>query len=266
MLEREWFEFESIVKKEACLLLPVTACYCPLLRLTSILTTGKMIGTVESCVACILLMVAFTFTSGETRKCQLDASPHPDGICGQQLATAHANLCFLMRRAYPEFFPSSGKRSVMATPYDISAAPTAHSSTLEAAAGSGQQQGEGKRRRRRRRDLRGLERIYSIPVSVLASLQLTDENWRSFVYKKRDAAGAATGIAMAYPRERMHGFRYSMEDLSQLRPLNLNTDPSQPLLRLLSKRSNSVQKRDTVGLVCDCCINQCNARHLATYC
>lgn len=43
--------------------------------------------------------------------CNVDSRPHREGICGDTLLRARANLCFLITEDYPEIF-GHGKRSV----------------------------------------------------------------------------------------------------------------------------------------------------------
>lgn len=62
---------------------------------------------------------------------------HCRGICGSLLSRAHSNLCFLLSRAYPRHFP--GKRSVDSTNV--------------------------------------VHKIYNIPLSVLAELDVSGDNW-----------------------------------------------------------------------------------------
>ncbi|BFZ09788.1 hypothetical protein BsWGS_12827 [Bradybaena similaris] len=62
-------------------------------------------------VALIAINLSIHLAVGQSRTCSLLARPHPNGYCGERLAQAHSNVCFLLRRTYPHLFPMT-KRSV----------------------------------------------------------------------------------------------------------------------------------------------------------
>jgi hypothetical protein len=74
-----------------------------------------MTGNVEHYTSLTAVLITISLlvyqAQGESRSCSLLSRPHPNGFCGEKLAAAHRNLCFLIRRSYPEFFPVA-KRSV----------------------------------------------------------------------------------------------------------------------------------------------------------
>ncbi|CAG5126468.1 unnamed protein product [Candidula unifasciata] len=74
-----------------------------------------MIRNVEYYTTLTVALIAINLTIyqalGQSRTCSLLARPHPNGFCGERLAQAHSNVCFLLRRTYPHLFPMS-KRSV----------------------------------------------------------------------------------------------------------------------------------------------------------
>lgn len=204
-----------------------------------------MNGSLESCFSYSLILVTFALTicqsqgQGQDRACTLTASPHPNGLCGEKLAQAHANLCFLLARAYPDIF---GKRSSPSLP--SSSLPE----SLPSSYFSQRSQHNGQHRLRRGANEELLERIYSIPLPVLAQLNINEDNWRSFV-EKREAEGKADE------------FHYTDKDLEML-----SAGPTRQLIRMLRKRSLPAIQKRSVGLVCECCINSCLPRQMATYC
>lgn len=191
---------------------------------------------------------------GQSYQCDRNTRPHPMGICGSRLVRAHSNLCFLLSQTYPEYFP--GKRSVDTTPH---VSPP---------------------KRQRHQSIR--ERIYSIPLSVLAELDLTKDDWSSLVYKRQ--------ITRSVLREKIGSIDF-------LKALSLDDYDGKTLGDLLNE-SKAVSKPDTEDLketaaklnhltamllesmakhrqkrrapesnmVCDCCYNRCTPRQLATYC
>nr|ARS73221.1 insulin 1 [Deroceras reticulatum] len=74
-----------------------------------------MTGNVEHYTSLTAVLITISLliyqAQGQSRSCSLLSRPHPNGFCGEKLAAAHRNLCFLIRRSYPEFFPMV-KRSV----------------------------------------------------------------------------------------------------------------------------------------------------------
>nr|ABU82760.1 insulin-like peptide 2 precursor [Tritonia tetraquetra] len=198
-----------------------------------------MNGSIESCVTLTFLLVTFAFMlcQGDSKSCQLTDSPDPQGMCGERLAEAHANLCFLLRRAYPQFFPSSKR----ASPTSLYNKPALHKNPGHAMV---------------KRDVIELEQLYSIPVSALAGVRLTDENWRSFVY-------SIVGQKRSAPGENTDEYLYAKEDLEELPDVKVN--PTKTLIRMLTKRRSPIRKRSE-GLVCECCFNVCRMDQMATYC
>nr|P91797.1 RecName: Full=Molluscan insulin-related peptide 7; AltName: Full=MIP VII; Contains: RecName: Full=Molluscan insulin-related peptide 7 B chain; Contains: RecName: Full=Molluscan insulin-related peptide 7 A chain; Flags: Precursor [Lymnaea stagnalis]AAB46831.1 prepro-insulin-related peptide VII [Lymnaea stagnalis]prf//2203419A insulin-related peptide VII [Lymnaea stagnalis] len=180
-----------------------------------------MNASVESCLTFTFVLVALCvgLTIGQqVNTCTMFSRQHPRGLCGNRLARAHANLCFLLRNTYPDIFPR--KRSVDNT----------------------------------------FEKVYSIPLSVLAELDLSDDDWGAYVSKKDIPYRSETnGLSGA-------NFESSAFD-KQLELPAMKSTTSQ-LFRILKLRGSRL-KREVMAepsLVCDCCYNECSVRKLATYC
>jgi hypothetical protein len=173
----------------------------------------------NSCLALTVVVMALYLSSckGQVNSCDINSRPHPQGICGPRLARAHSNLCFLLSQAYPEHF--SGKRSV---------------------------------------DARSLvDRIYSIPLSVLAEIDVSRENWNALLSKREYHI---TNNDALVPAQELPTFA-AREDFEAI---DGSAHPWFQLMRPRVGRAKRVAPQPS--MVCECCYNVCTPRHLATYC
>ncbi|NP_001191503.1 insulin-like peptide precursor II precursor [Aplysia californica] len=185
-------------------------------------------STLDLCVTLTLLVSTFgVMTAQGQLVCVRDSRPHPRGICGSRLTRAHNNLCFLLSRTYPEHFP--GKRSA--------------SPELQAS------------QNKRVPNQSLIERIYSIPLSVLADLDLSRDDWGSLVFR-RPLAGPALARYPEGESEESGGDPEASAKLNRFTAMVLDSMAGRRL-----KRGGTQS-----NMVCDCCYHMCSPRQLATYC
>ncbi|XP_059166296.1 molluscan insulin-related peptide 7-like [Physella acuta] len=184
-----------------------------------------MNASMARCLALMLAVVTLSnrFTQGQeavqttTRAaCNLDSRPHPQGLCGSKLSRAHSNLCFLLMNHHTSLF----------------------------------------RPRRSAGQLEHNNRIYNIPLAVLAELELNRESWDSYVSKRNSDQYSLTseedGPVLESP------FDNSLEETDNI---------MNELLRIFRINSNRYKRETEIpGMVCDCCYNLCRPRELAAYC
>ncbi|BFZ25072.1 hypothetical protein BsWGS_28111 [Bradybaena similaris] len=65
-----------------------------------------------STLTLLVLTLHICASQGQGSSCDIKSRPHPQGICGSRLSQAHSNLCFLLRQAYPQHFPSKRAANV----------------------------------------------------------------------------------------------------------------------------------------------------------
>ncbi|RUS89115.1 hypothetical protein EGW08_003123 [Elysia chlorotica] len=198
-----------------------------------------------------LMLAAAILVAADTQRCDGDERPHPRGLCGQRLAQAHSNLCFLLREVYHREHYHREKRS------DPRPEPRHQPAHLQPAA----------------KEL--VEKIYSIPLDVLAELDLSKDNWHVLLAKKSWAGDNYFGaddfpgnMAASGPEKRRRShhrvgvFGRRIARLLQEAESGTGSQADVSDVRSVSRTKRTVSS----NMVCDCCYNRCSPEELATYC
>ncbi|KAK3756995.1 hypothetical protein RRG08_063187 [Elysia crispata] len=202
-----------------------------------------MHSKVESLLTLTCLMIAAVgLVAGDAQRCTGDERPHPRGLCGHRLAQAHSNLCFLLREVYHREHYHRDKRSPR----------------LDASA-------------------KGLvQKIYSIPLDVLADLDLSKDNWHVLLAKKSWDGDNYFGsdvfpgnMILPGPENRRRSHRRIGSFTKRIARL-LKESESNAMSKALdvSDLQSLARSKRTVSsnMVCDCCYNRCSPEELGTYC
>ncbi|GFN80757.1 insulin-like peptide ii [Plakobranchus ocellatus] len=188
----------------------------------------------ESLLAMACVLVALAFVVCNSQRCDGDERPHPRGLCGRRLAQAHSNLCFLLREVYHREHYHSTKRS-----------PRLDTST------------------------RGLvQKIYSIPLDVLADLDLSKDNWHLLLTKKsidmnRDSRFFPEDFVERENEKRNH---HGMNAFSRRIARFLRDKAASNDINQFPSSSRNKRTAPSSNMVCDCCYNRCSPEELGTYC
>ncbi|BFZ09790.1 hypothetical protein BsWGS_12829 [Bradybaena similaris] len=105
------------------------------------------------------------------------------------------------------------------------------------------------------------ERILNVPLSTLAELELSLDNW-DVLFNKRD-----TPLGILNTEALLSDEEYRPHQ-GKRQPVESDGNQAETLLQLLKEKGSDRWKRNVPqsSMVCDCCYNVCTTRHLATYC
>ncbi|CAG5126469.1 unnamed protein product [Candidula unifasciata] len=203
-------------------------------------------------LALVLLTLCASTCQGNRRRCNIHSQPHPQGICGERLARAHENLCFLMRQWYPDHF--SRKRSADDTfKEQLLNVPLSTFAKLQLSLNS-------------RDVLFGIFTLFFFYLNInkhIFSLMPTIKlpNYTFFFFFAETPYHFSNTVALLSDG----GYRQNLDRRHQ--PLESDgTRMTKTVLQLLTGTAYGRVKRVRRSMVCDCCINRCTTRHLATYC
>lgn len=206
---------------------------------------ATMYPKVESLLALTCVVLAATeLVWADPERCSGDERPHPQGLCGRRLAQAHSNLCYLLRVVFHSEHYHRDRRSPRF--------------------GGGAQ---------------GLvQKIYSIPLDVLADFDLSKDDWHVLLAKKKwdinryfdsDVFPEDMSKAVHESRKRnRHGINSFTKKIVRLLEEggSKSSDKSLDVTDLHSLARNKRTVVESSNMVCDCCYNACSPEELGTYC